>query len=79
MSGDNLPIRGVSVITPGTAAPAGRVFIVNCTVAGDVNVAFQGGMNHLITVAVGYSVYPYMITTVVVSGTTATATYANGA
>lgn len=79
MSGDNLPIRSVYVITPGTTAPHGRVFIVNCTVAGNVNVTFYGGMNHVIPVQVGYSVFHYSVTTVAVSGTTATATYANGA
>jgi|JI10StandDraft_1071094.scaffolds.fasta_scaffold97393_4 hypothetical protein len=78
MSGDNLPIRGVAVITPGTAAPQGRVFIVNCTVAGNVNVTFLNGQSHIIPVAIGYSVFPYSITNVAVSGTTATATYANG-
>ena len=79
MSGDNLPISSVYVITPGTNAPAGRVFIVNCTVAGNVNATLAGGMQHVIPVAVGYSVFPYKVTTVVASGTTATATYANGA
>lgn len=78
MSGDNLPIRSVYVITPGTAAPHGRVFIVNCTVAGNVTVTLYGGMNHTIAVAVGYSVFPYSVTDVVVADTTATATYANG-
>ena len=78
MSGDNLPIRGVAVITPDTPAPPGRVFIVNCTVAGNVTVTFFNGQTHVIVVAVGYSVFPYMITNVTVSGTTATATYANG-
>lgn len=78
MSGDNLPIRSVNVITPGTEAPAGRLFIVNCTVAGNVTVTLLGDTNHTIPVAVGYSVFPYSVTNVVVADTTATATYANG-
>lgn len=48
--------RGVAVITPGTAAPQGRVFIVNCTVTGNVNVTFLNGQSHIIPVAIGYSV-----------------------
>jgi hypothetical protein len=78
MSGDNLPISSIVAITPGTAAPVGRVFIVNCTVAGDVAVTMWGSGTHVIPVQVGYSVFPYKVIGVVAGSTTATATYANG-
>lgn len=75
----DIPIKSFYAITPGTSAPLGQVFVVNCTVAGNVVVRMSGGMNHTIPVAVGYSVFPYEVETVVVAGTTATATYENGA
>lgn len=79
MSSAEQPIRGFVAITAGaTDFPVGRLFIVNCTVAGNVVIRLFDGTTHTIAVAVGYSAYPYGVRGVTSSGTTATATYANG-
>jgi hypothetical protein len=56
---------------------AGREFLINCTVAGNVKVAFSDASTLTIPVAVGLTVLPWAIIQVFVTGTTATATYAN--
>ena len=79
MSADGMPIRSTGELTVDEDAPAGRVFIANCTVAGDVTVVFLGGSTHVIAVDVGYSVFPYSIVRFTTAGTDATATFSNGA
>lgn len=79
MSASTQPIRGFVAITPGaTDFPVGRLFRANCTVAGDVVLRMQNGSTETITLPVGYSAFPYAVRGVTTSGTTATATYANG-
>lgn len=74
-------ITGFAALTAGDAqafVTPGELFIVNCTVAGNVTVIGQDGSSHVIPVAVGYSAFPYRVKRVMTTGTTATATYANG-
>lgn len=77
MSADNQPIRGFVALTAGGGDVAkGRLFIVNCTGAGNVVITARDDSTHTIAVAVGYAAYPYSVKNVV--SATATATYANG-
>jgi hypothetical protein len=79
MSAAEQPIKRFIAITAGaTDYPSGRLFIVYATVAGDVVLRMWGGGTHTINVAAGYSAFPYAVVGVTTSGTTATATYANG-
>ena len=55
----------------------GRYFLVNCTVTGNVKVGFTNASTLTIQVATGVTILPWKITQVFVTGTTATATYAN--
>jgi hypothetical protein len=56
----------------------GRFFCINCTVAGNVKVGFGADDSTLtIAVAVGTLILPWSVNQVYVTGTTATATYAN--
>jgi hypothetical protein len=56
---------------------SGNTFIINCTVAGNVKVGFADGSTLTIAVPVGTTMLPWSVTQVFVTGTTATATYAN--
>lgn len=77
MASSDQPIRGFVALTAGgSAAPMGRLFVVNCTVAGNVVVVMQDGSSHTIAVEEGYSAFPYQVRSV--TSATATATYANG-
>jgi ethanolamine utilization microcompartment shell protein EutS len=58
-------------VTPGVT------FIINCTIAGTVKVGFPDGSTLTITVAVGTLILPWAVNQVFVTGTSATATYAN--
>jgi hypothetical protein len=72
-------ISGAAAITPHdtTTTTAGRQMLVNCTVAGNVKVKFSDGSTLTIPVAIGLSILPWAVIQVYVTGTTATATYAN--
>lgn len=59
------------------AVAAGRSFVINCTVAGNVKVKFADGTALTIAVAVGTLILPWAVILVFVTGTTATATFAN--
>lgn len=72
------PIRGVKALTIDTEAPVGRLFIANCTVAGNVSVTLYDNSTHIIALEVGYATFPYAVRKFNTTGTTATATYANG-
>ena len=76
---DDSPIKGAVAITASnsTITPVGRLFVVNCTVAGNVTVRLRDATTHVIAVDVGYFAYPYAVIGVNTTGTTATATYAN--
>lgn len=73
------PIQGAVALTPADtgSSTVGRMLAVNCTVAGNVSLVFADGSNHVIPVSVGYTTLPFAVTRVNVTGTTATATYAN--
>lgn len=73
-------IDHVIPLTPSnsTRSQSGELFVVNCTVAGNVTVRLAAsGATHVIPVAEGYSVFPYRVEGVNTTGTTATATYEN--
>jgi hypothetical protein len=73
------PITGAAAITPSNTVPvtAGRQFVINCTVAGDVKVKFSDDSTLIIAVAIGTLVLDWAVIQVYVTLTTATATYAN--
>lgn len=71
------PGQGAIALTPDVTARVGRFFAVNCSVAGNVSIAFADGSTHVFPVTTGYTILPYAIAKVNTSGTTATATYAN--
>lgn len=72
-------ISSVAAIVPSDAiaVSAGRQFAIICSSAGNVKVGFSGGGTLTIPVAVGLTLLPWQITQVFVTGTTATATFAN--
>lgn len=76
---DESPIKGRKAITPHdtNVMSSGRLFAVNCTVAGDVTIRLRDASTHVITVAVGYSAFPFAVIGVNTTGTTATAVYSN--
>lgn len=73
----NIPVPGVTPLTVGTPATAGRSLAINCTVAGNVSMTFSDASTLTIPVSVGLTILPFAITTINASGTTATATYTN--
>lgn len=72
-------ISGAAAITASdtVAVAAGRQLLINCTVAGNVKVKFSDGSTLTIPVTVGMTILPWAVILVFVTGTTATATYAN--
>ena len=69
-------ISGVDM-TVGQVYTPGRSIRINCTVAGNVSLTLPDGSIEIIPVSVGYQTFPFAVTQINVSGTTATATYAN--
>lgn len=68
---------GRIALTVGTPATAGRVFCAICTVAGNVSVTFSDASTGVYPLLAGVNTFPWQITQVNTSGTTATATYEN--
>jgi len=73
------PFQSAETITPSNTVlvAAGRQFSVFCTVAGNVKVTFAGGGTLTFPVATGFTLFNWSVTQVFVTGTTATAVYAN--
>lgn len=69
--------QGVVAMTVGTTYAVGRSVEINCTVAGNVSVTFPDASVLVFPVAVGFQTYPFAVTAINSSGTTATATYGN--
>ena len=69
--------RTSTAVVVGTNGTPGRAVHVTCTVAGDVKLRLTDDSEIVLTVEVGGSVLPFEAKTVVVAGTTATATYRN--
>ena len=71
--------QSATAITPSDTVPVtpGTSFVINCTVAGNVKVGFPDASTLTIAVAVGTLILPWAVAQVFVTGTTATATYAN--
>lgn len=75
----NVAAQGAAAVAASntvTVAP-GSQFIINCTVAGNVKIGFADGTTLTIAVPVGTTILPWAVAQVFVTGTTATATYAN--
>jgi hypothetical protein len=70
-------VPGRIAITVGTPVAAGRSFCAICTAAGNVSVTFADTSVGAYPLAVGVNVFPFQVTEVNTSGTTATATYEN--
>lgn len=70
-------ISGAVAMTVGTTYAAGRQLAINCTVAGNVSITFTDTSVYVFPVNPGFSAFPFAVTAVNASGTTATATYAN--
>lgn len=69
--------QGAVAMTVGTTYAAQRSVGANCTVAGNVAVTFADASTLTVPVAVGWQTFPFAITAVNTSGTTATCTYSN--
>jgi hypothetical protein len=74
-----LSISNGADVTPSDMVPvtAGRLFAINCSVAGNLKVKFAGGYTFVFPVSPGLTMLPWQVVQVFVTGTTATATYAN--
>ncbi|MFM0663324.1 hypothetical protein [Paraburkholderia sediminicola] len=71
-------VPGRIALTVGTPATAGRSFCAICSVAGNVSVTFADGSVGIYPLTAGVpNVFPFQVTEVNTSGTTATATYEN--
>lgn len=64
-------------ITPGTTCEKGACIRIDATVAGNVHLELASGDEDTFSVGVGLTVLPLAVTKVIVSGTTATASYKN--
>lgn len=74
---NNAAFQGAVAMTVGTVYAAGRSLAVNASVAGNVSVTFPDASTLVFPVVVGFQTFPFAVTEVNSSGTTATATYAN--
>jgi len=74
---DDRPFGGFTAIVPGTDQTPQRALFVNTTAAGVVRAKLANDTTVDWPVEVGVSVLPLAAKTVVVAGTTATATYGN--
>jgi hypothetical protein len=74
---NTVPVTTVLPIVVGTPLAAGRSFVAVCTVAGNVSVTLSGGITRIYPLLVGLNVFPFAVTAVNASGTTASATYEN--
>ena len=64
-------------MTIGTTYAAQRSIGVLCTTAGNIVVTFADASTLVLPVYVGWQTFPFAVTTINASGTTATATYYN--
>lgn len=67
----------VDITADARPIPAGSLFRINCSVAGNVVATLESGVDETIAVVAGYFALPMRVVGVKSSGTTATATYAN--
>lgn len=71
------PVSTVTPLAVGTAAAAGRKFVVNSTAIGTVTVTLSGGQSRTYPVGVGLTVFPLAVTEVTAQANTGTVTYEN--
>jgi hypothetical protein len=69
--------RGAVTITPGTDQPPRRGIAIVCTSSGTVRLRLADGSELPVPVSTGLTILPFQVSTVVPTGTTATASYAN--
>jgi hypothetical protein len=69
--------QGMVAIVPGTDQAPARGVAITCTVAGNAVFKLADGSQLTVPVDTGLAILPLAVRTVVVAGTTATATYAN--
>lgn len=74
---DDAPYTGSIALTVGVAAAAGRVILINASVAGNVSLLLADGSTLVVPVNAGLTLLPFKVTQVNSGGTTATATYTN--
>ncbi|MFE8582952.1 hypothetical protein ACFX59_02475 [Sphingomonas sp. NCPPB 2930] len=68
-------VQGVEAITVGTDGTPRRGLLIVCAGAGDVRIKLADDSQITIPVAVGLSMLPFAVKTVIASGTTATASF----
>lgn len=74
---NNAAFGGVVAMTLDTSYTARRSVGANCTVAGNMSVTFADASTLTVPVAVGWQTFPFAVTAVNTSGTTATCSYSN--
>lgn len=74
---NNAPFAGVVAMTVGTSYAAQRSIGANCTAAGNMSVTFSDASTLVVPVQVGFQTFPFAVTAVNTSDTTATCTYVN--
>jgi hypothetical protein len=71
------PFQGAAPITPGVDEAPGRAIAIQCAVPGAVSLKLANDSQFTLPVETGLSIFPLAVKTVVASGTTAVASYAN--
>jgi hypothetical protein len=71
------PFQGAVPMTVGTAYTARRSVGASCTVPGNVSMAFVDASTIVVPVSVGWQTFPFAVTQINSSGTTATCAYTN--
>ena len=74
---EDAAFQGAVAMTVGTTYTAQRSVGASCTVAGNMSVTFTDASTLTVPVAVGWQTFPFAITAVNSSGTTATCAYSN--
>jgi len=74
---NNAAFGGAVAMTPDTTYTARRSIGANCTVAGSVSLTFADASTLTVPVSVGWQTFPFAVTAVNTSGTTATCSYSN--
>jgi len=77
LHGDDQAFQGAVAMTPGAAQAAQRSIGMACTLSGNVALVFADGSTLAVPVQVGWSLFPFAVTTVATAGTTAACVYSN--
>ncbi len=74
---NNAAFQGVVSMTVGTSYPAGRSLAANCGAAGNISLTFADASTLVVPAVVGFQTFPFAVTSINASGTTATCGYSN--